>query len=120
MPWVAVTQFNIGQGRTDAILIPSLLSASHVAIKVSDVKRRKWRKAGDLWQQFNGGAVGQNIFVPFSKQVALEMQTSLGDYYLRFQPVSYHQGMFIEIWQWVSISKKVPLNFLDIGLSFPP
>lgn len=99
MPWLAVTQFNIGQGRTDAILIPFLLSSSHVAIKVTDTKRRKWRKAGDLWQQFDGGVRGQNIFVPLSEQRAIEMQLALGDYYLRFKPVSYHQGLFVEIWK---------------------
>jgi hypothetical protein len=120
MSWVAVSQFNIGQGRTDAILIPFLLSASHVAIKVTDVKRRKWRKAGDLWQEFDGGVMGRNIFVPFSKQIACEMQTALGDYRLRFQPVAHHQGLFVEVWRWVSASKKTPLDIFDSGTMFYP
>lgn len=101
MAWLPVNQFAVGEGRIDAILIPSLLSSPHVAIKVTDVKRRKWRKAGDLFQQFTGGVRGQDIFVPFSEQRALDMQTTFGDYYLRFQPVSYHQGLLVELWQWV-------------------
>uniref|UniRef100_UPI000A690622 hypothetical protein n=1 Tax=Pseudanabaena sp. 'Roaring Creek' TaxID=1681830 RepID=UPI000A690622 len=38
----------------------------------------------------------------FGEQTAFEMQTDLGSYYLRFKPVYYHQGLFVEIWQWVS------------------
>ena len=109
MSWVAVTQFNIGQGRTDAILIPFLLSSSHVAIKVTDTKRRKWRKSGDLLQQFEGDIRGRNIFVPFSQQTAIDMQTAFGDYYLRFRPVSYHQGLFVEIWKW-SVFSPIRIN----------
>lgn len=100
MAWIPVTQFSVGQGRIDAILIPVLLSSPHVAIKVIDIKRRKWRKAGDLFQQFTGGIRGQSLFVPFSEQRAFDMQTVFGDYYLRFQPVSYHQGLFVQVWRW--------------------
>lgn len=100
MAWVSVTQFSIGQGRNDAILIPFLLSSAHVAIKVQDLKGRRLQKAGFLWQQFSGGVKGVSIFVPFKQQLAVEMQTALGDYYLRFEPVSYHQGLFVEVWQW--------------------
>ncbi len=97
--WIPVTQFNVGESRIDAILIPILLSTSHIAIKITDIKRRKWRKAGDLWQQFSGGVRGQDIFIPFAEQRAIAMDTSLGSYYLRFQPVIYHQGLFVEVWQ---------------------
>lgn len=100
MAWIVVTQFSIGQGRNDAILIPFLLSSPYVAIKVQDLKRKNWLKAGFLWQQFSGGFKGASIFVPFKQQLAVEMQTALGDYYLRFEPVSYHQGLFVEVWRW--------------------
>ena len=99
--WVPVTQFSVGEGRNDAILLPFLLSSTHIAIKVQDLKGRNWKKAGDLWQQFTGGVKGQNIFVPFKQQLAVEMNTALGDYYLRFQPVLYHKGLFVEVWRLV-------------------
>jgi hypothetical protein len=102
MTWVSVSAFNIGIGRIDPILIPSPLSSSHVAVKVTDVKRRKWRKAGDLWQQFAGGVRGVSNFVGFGEQLKFDMQTDLGIYYLRFQPVAYHQGLFVEVSQWVA------------------
>ncbi len=119
MSWVSVTSFNIGVGRFDAILIPSLLSSPHVAIKVTDIKRRKWRKSGDLWQEFTGGVKGVNRFVGFGEQIAFDMQTDLGSYYLRFKPVYYHQGLFVEIWQWVPppIAKKLELLEFDAILN---
>ncbi len=98
--WIPVTQFSVGQNRTDAILIPFPLSSTHIAIKVQNLQGRNWQKAGDLWQQFTGGVKGQNIFVPFKQQLAVSMDTALGDYYLRFQPVSYHKGLFVEVWKW--------------------
>jgi hypothetical protein len=101
MAWVIVSSFNIGEGRSDDILIPHLLSSPHIAIKVSDVNRRKWRKAGDIWQEYTGGVRSISHFVPFSEQLAIAMETSLGEYCLRFQPVDYHKGLFVEVWQWL-------------------
>jgi hypothetical protein len=119
MSWVSVTSFNIGVGRVDAILIPSLLSSAHIAIKVTDIKRHKWRKAGDLWQQFTGGVRGVKLFVGFDEQLNFDMQTDLGSYYLRFQPVVYHKGLFVEVWQWVPppTSKKLDLIGFDAILN---
>lgn len=122
MSWVSVAAFNIGIGRIDPILIPSPLSSPHIAIKVSDVKRRKWRKAGDLWQRFTGGVIGEPIFIPFGEQRMLDMKIDLGEYHLFFQPVSYHQGLFIEISQWIATSKKIPIDIegLGTGMIFYP
>lgn len=41
-------------------------------------------------------------FVGFGEQLKFDMQTDLGIYYLRFQPVAYHQGLFVEVSQWVA------------------
>ncbi|OYQ67586.1 hypothetical protein B9G53_01130 [Pseudanabaena sp. SR411] len=119
MSWISVTSFNIGVGRVDAILIPILLSSAHIAIKVTDIKRRKWRKAGYLWQQFTGGVKGGSRFVSFDEQLNFDMQTDLGSYYLRFQPIAYHQGLFVEVWQWVppATSKKLDLLEFDVTLN---
>ena len=102
MAWISVSQFNIGANRTDAILLPHLLDSSHIAIKVRHITPTKWRKSGDLWQQFTGGVTGISQFVGFNQQVAIAMDNSLGKYYLRFQPVAYHKGLFLELWRWVA------------------
>ncbi len=120
MSWVGVTGFNIGVGRVDAILIPSLLASAHIAIKVTDIKRRKWRKSGNLWQQFTGGVKGISYFVGFGEQVNFDMQTDLGSYYLRFQPVAYHQGLFVEIWQWVPPPDSKKLDLLEFDAILNP
>lgn len=100
MEWLSVDRFNIPSGRFDPILIPSLLSETFIGIKVSDPIRRNWRKAGDLWQQFNGGFQGEPKFIPLKAQIALPMVTDLGSYHLRFEPVNYHKGLFVEVWKW--------------------
>jgi hypothetical protein len=102
MAWISVFHFNIGAKRTDAILIPFLLDASHIAIKVRQPALNKWVKAGDLWQQFTGGVKGVSQFVRFDEQTAIAMDNSLGKYYLRFQPVPYHKGLSVQIWRWVA------------------
>lgn len=101
MAWISVAQLNIGANRTDAILLPFLLDSSHIAIKIRHITPNKWRKSGDLWQQFTGGIFGQPQFVGFDQQTAIAMDNSLGKYYLRFQPVAYHKGLFLELWRWV-------------------
>lgn len=101
MTWASVIIFNIGVGRVDPILIPFLLSSTHISIKVLSVKPNRWAKAGDLFQQFTGGIKGADNFVPLRKPLAIAMDKSLGNYYLRFKPVEYHQGLQVEIWQWV-------------------
>lgn len=101
MTWASVIIFNIGVGRVDPILIPFLLSSTHISIKVLSVKPNRWAKAGDLFQQFTGGIKGADNFVPLRKPLAIAMDKSLGAYYLRFKPVEYHQGLQVEIWQWV-------------------
>lgn len=100
MAWISVTSFNVGANRIDAILLPFLLDSSHVAIKVRHLVPNKWRKSGDLWQQFTGGVRGESQFVGFNEQMAIAMDNALGKYYLRFQPVAYHKGLFVEIWRW--------------------
>jgi len=101
MSWASVIVFNIGVGRVDPILIPFLLSSTHISIRVLSLKLNRWVKAGDLFQQFTGGIKGADNFVPLRKPLAIAMNNSLGDYYLRFKPVEYHQGLQVEIWKWV-------------------
>lgn len=118
MAWNPINAFNIPVGRTDAILVtPNLLYSSHCSILVQDVRRRNWRKSGDLYQQFLGDMRSPPLFVPMASRFVLPMEANLGGYYLRFQPVPYHKGLYVQIWEWKQAQKLEKIDFLDSGLT---
>lgn len=97
--WVDFASYTIPEGRNEPIIFPNPLIASYVAVTVIPYKKNRWRKAGDLTQQFKGGVESPAFFVPFNRRTAYEMDRNFGDYWLIFTPVFYHKGFEIRVWR---------------------
>lgn len=105
--WNAIATYTIPQGRNNPIVFPKLLSASYVAVRVTPYKKNKWRKSGDLNQQFQGQILSPDFFVGWNDQTSYKMDTGLGDYSIIFTPVPYHKGFVIQLWELTSFVLRI-------------
>ncbi len=101
MAWALTNSLALAKGQNGSVLLPDFFSASAIAVLVRANNRKNWVKAGEIRQVFSAGVVGEPLFVPFNLQQAIFLRTELGGFYLRFDPVDYHEGLNFFLWRWV-------------------